>query len=210
MNIDKAQRYAEDKRGRMISEVLVKDNEKVWWECEREHRWEATANNIVYMKRWCPFCYRDRIGSEDKKKKFMKWVEQNNYHLTSEYVNRAEQVVVSCDRGHEWKVRPTNIVNSTRCPYCSGRIPSREKLDEIMMERRWIMIGEFTEARSQIMTFRCERGHVFKALFDQIRRKLLQCRDCREEDKKESKKPDETHYDSTKRLSGRRWNDEQT
>jgi len=192
MDIERAQRHAVKRGGRLVSTVLNGDGEKVLWECREGHRWESTPNNTVYMKRWCPKCYRDGLGSGEKKEVFLRWLSENGYIAISEYVNRVTKVVIQCGRGHVWNVRPMNIVEKTKCPYCSGRIPTAEKLDELIMERKWFLIGEYIEDHNTRMLFRCERGHTVKASFDEIRRGK-KCRACVKLDKPVSKT--KTHYD---------------
>lgn len=58
-NIKEMKQIAKLKGGECISKRYTNCKEKLKWQCEKGHIWEATPDNIK-RGRWCPICYKSK------------------------------------------------------------------------------------------------------------------------------------------------------
>jgi|GEM_PF-3702621 len=56
-SIEKMKEFAISRGGKCLSEVYVKSNRKLKWQCSEGHIWEAKPNSVATgHKSWCPVC----------------------------------------------------------------------------------------------------------------------------------------------------------
>jgi hypothetical protein len=51
--------FANNKGGKVLSDVYTNVKEKLLWQCEKLHEWEAQPRKMLEGS-WCPFCARER------------------------------------------------------------------------------------------------------------------------------------------------------
>lgn len=56
LTLDSAKVTAEQRGGHCLSETYINSGEKLVWQCQQDHTWEATLENVKYNQRWCPTC----------------------------------------------------------------------------------------------------------------------------------------------------------
>lgn len=121
---------AKEKRGLCITEGYSGALSKYTWECEKQHRWEATAHD-VQQGHWCPFCAKkvpynlDQLGI---------WAKlRGGKSLATEYRAIHDKYKWECGRGHVWSAQAASVKGGSWCPYCAKResCAERELLDYV-------------------------------------------------------------------------------
>src|SRR5215831_7683422 len=60
-----AQKTARSHGGKCLSDVYENARTPLDWQCAKKHRWEASLDNVVNKKSWCPTCAVD--SASDRK-----------------------------------------------------------------------------------------------------------------------------------------------
>ena len=112
--------------------VSPNSHQKVWWKCDKSHKWQATIKDRNNGN-GCPYCsnrkvlkgYNDLATNNPKLAK--EWDFDLNENLKPDEVTQKSNKKVwwKCDKGHEWQSTVSNRANGNGCPYCS----KRRKLD---------------------------------------------------------------------------------
>ncbi len=153
----------------------------VWWLCEKGHEWKAA---ICHRKRTgCPVCglskAKEKRGLISLLKGFPdlaeEWHPKKNKKLTPADVSTGSNIKAwwVCEMGHSWKASVKKRVKGTGCPYCSGRLPSRENnLAAVNPElaAQWhptkngkLTPRKVTPASHKKVWWQCEKGHSWEA-----------------------------------------------
>jgi hypothetical protein len=92
--------------------------------------------------------------------------DQGRYvRLKGDYHSALTKTVFVCEQGHEWLVRPNDVLNGHGCPECAGLNRStQEKVNtQLATNGRTIrMVGEYISALTK-STFRCAEEHEWEA-----------------------------------------------
>lgn len=122
LSIDDAHELAKVKNGKCLSENYIDSVTKMLWECEFEHKWQASYNQIQ-SGGWCPECFKkNRNKSRIYKIDVYKEVAiKNGGKCLSETVNSCyDKLLWECALGHTWMARADMIKNAGRwCPECA-------------------------------------------------------------------------------------------
>lgn len=98
-------------------------NEKVWWVCKNNHKWEASISSRA-KGHGCPYCYglkktRDQMLDKTHPELVTEWSNKNTIKPSEVSYGSSKKVWWVCNKGHEWK---TNIFNRGShghgCPKC--------------------------------------------------------------------------------------------
>jgi len=155
---------------------------KVWWRCEKGHEWQAAIYNRIREPN-CPYCIGKRVakGENDLLSLIPDIAKEWNYEKNSNlnpsdvtlYSNK--EVWWKCEKGHEWKVKiVSRIAKSSKCPYCSGRLPVVGSNDletcNIKLEKEWnysknseLKPWQVTEHSNKKVWWKCKEGHEWMA-----------------------------------------------
>lgn len=103
-------------------------NRKMWWICQKQHRWQASVKSRV-QGNGCPVCAGRALleGVNDLRSCYPElsgqWNEQRNGSLKPEKIryNSTQRVWWRCEQGHEWQAGIKNRVNGSGCPVCRGQ-----------------------------------------------------------------------------------------
>ena len=108
------QNYAKNKNGRLISTQYINSKTKVLWECEFNHQWEATWNDL--QNGWCPHCLKTPLTTLQQHA-----ILRNGKLISTKYINNKTNLIWECDKQHQWEATWGNIkYHNTWCPYCSS------------------------------------------------------------------------------------------
>ena len=122
---------AETRNGRCISKEYKNNKQKLIWQCEFGHQWNASVHDIQGGC-WCPTCNRPQRISLDICQQLAS--EKGGYCLSTEYINSQSKMLWKCNCGHEWWARTDDIKNSKSwCPQCVNLI-SQNKLANIIKD----------------------------------------------------------------------------
>lgn len=107
------------------TDITLHSGKKVWWQCEKGHVWQASADHRARGQN-CPYCANRRVlrGYNDLQTKNPSLAEQ--WHPTGNGDVRAGDVTLhsnrmvwwQCARGHEWKALVNNRAKGAGCPVC--------------------------------------------------------------------------------------------
>ena len=128
---DLIQQWHTEKNGGLTPwDVMPGSGQKVWWRCEKGHEWQASISNRK-KGRGCPYCAkRMRKGitlDVASPELCAQWHPTYNPLPPSAYMAHSNKKVWwRCEKGHEWQATPDARIGGSGCPYCSGRLASRE------------------------------------------------------------------------------------
>jgi ribosomal protein S27AE len=60
LDISVYQKIAEERGGKLLSTEYERSIQKLLWECEQGHQWEATGYSVKIRKSWCPQCSKSK------------------------------------------------------------------------------------------------------------------------------------------------------
>ncbi len=182
VNTDLASEWHPFKNGvRKPEQFLPNSGVKIWWQCTKNHQWQATSqsrNNGC----GCPFC-SGRIADKDNNLKVInpklakEWHPIKNGKLKHEDFrpNSNKKVWWKCAKSHEWQAEILNRNKGNKCPYCSGKLatPDRNFVKsnpELRKEWHPTMNGkiepeEFTPHSNKKAWWVCKKGHEWSTSF---------------------------------------------
>ena len=108
------------------SDVSSGSHKKVWWTCEKGHRWEATIKNRALLGSGCPYCEHRAVlkGYNDLQTRFPEvaktWSPKNELKPFEISSRSNTEGLWICENGHEWKARVADRTEGHGCPYCAG------------------------------------------------------------------------------------------
>ncbi|MBS7218225.1 MAG: zinc-ribbon domain-containing protein [Oscillospiraceae bacterium] len=102
---------------------------KVWWQCEKGHRWQAAVYTRTCSGSGCPVCAGKvaQRGENDLGTLFpelaRQWHPTRNGGLTPSQVLPGSHRMVwwICKNGHEWRARVKSRTVGCNCPVCANR-----------------------------------------------------------------------------------------
>lgn len=102
---------------------------KVWWRCEKGHRWQAAVHTRTGSGTGCPVCAGKavQVGENDLATLFpelaRQWHPTRNGALTPAQVLPGSHRLVwwQCGKGHEWRAQVKSRVAGCGCPVCANR-----------------------------------------------------------------------------------------
>jgi hypothetical protein len=107
-------------------------SKKVWWKCKNGHEWKAVISSRSQGV-GCPFCSGKRASTENNLKTLFQglakeWHPVKNGALLPDLVlpKSHKKVWWLCKKGHEYQAVVYNRTKGSGCPYCSGRLATKE------------------------------------------------------------------------------------
>jgi hypothetical protein len=117
------QMVARQKGGKCLSKEYFNIDEKLIWECENGHVWEARASNVKNNNTWCLKCSGSEKLTIEKMNEIAK--PRGGRCISKRYVNNHTHLKWECVHGHVWPAKPTNVITGGWCPTCSEGISER-------------------------------------------------------------------------------------
>lgn len=162
--------------------VSYGSHKKVWWECEKGHRWPAIVKSRVSGS-GCPVCAGRVLaeGENDLASTYPELVTQWHPVLNGEL--RAQDVMPGtrkkvwwkCEAGHEWQATVASRTHGAGCPVCAGKVTVAGENDmasqfpEIAAEWHETKNGrlraqDVTPYSNRRVWWRCGLGHEYRAV----------------------------------------------
>ena len=164
-----------------LQDALSNKSIKVWWQCHKDHEWQATTQNRIKGSN-CPYCVNQKVikGETDLATTHpilaKEWHPTKNYDLTPQDIGAGsgKKVWWQCHKGHEWEAMIVHRSRKSNCPYCSGRYPIVGETDLATthphLTKEWhpMKNGELTPKQVKAGTnkkvwWQCEQGHEWQA-----------------------------------------------
>lgn len=110
--------YIESFGYELLSDKYRNTKEKLKLKCPKGHEFEMRYHNFKDHGQRCPYCYGNAKYTYEEAKEY---IESFGYKLLSdEYKNNKSNLLVRCDKGHEYEVTFHNFKDGrSRCPICS-------------------------------------------------------------------------------------------
>ena len=156
---------------------------KVWWTCDRGHRWQAAVYTRTGGESGCPYCAGKQPwpGFNDLASCFpdlaREWHPTRNGALTPDRVlwGSRRRVWWRCSKGHEWSALvKSRTTAGAGCPFCAGRkvSPGDNDLATLCpdLAKEWHPTKNGALGPRDVMAgsrrkvwWRCEKGHEWQA-----------------------------------------------
>lgn len=102
---------------------------KIWWRCEKGHRWQATVVSRTGASSGCPYCLNKRVLPNVNSLAVVlpeiaaQWHTEKNRGLTPNEVlpGSHQRVWWKCEMGHEWDAQIKARAQGSGCPICTNR-----------------------------------------------------------------------------------------
>ena len=156
-------------------DVSPNSHKKVWWFCKSGHEWRASIANRN-KGRGCPFCSGQKVNKDNclqtvSPKLSKEWHPTKNEKLTPKDVvpGSHKKVWWICKKGHEWEGSISKRNGGQGCPYCAGKIVSK---DNCLMSVNPSLAAEWNQPKNEPLTpkdvtsgskrkvwWTCNKGH---------------------------------------------------
>jgi len=180
--LEEARELAKAKGGECLSNVYVTARKKLDWKCAKNH-WFSMTTDDVKSGTWCPTC-SSKQGVEKRIKYsipfFQKFASnKKGLCLSIEYLGYGGNLLMQCEKGHQWKTTPNNLLGKkTWCPYCKGRHQTIKDMQELAKERGFKCLSTEYRGNNAKFKWQCERGHIWEAIYSNIKSNKSGCPYC--------------------------------
>ncbi len=162
------QEYALYQGGRCLSKEYWAVDKKLTWMCAKGHTWEA-AFQIIRQGGWCPACTKNQNSEVRLERLRNIAIERKGECLSAEYVSSSTKMQFRCKEGHEWFMRPHDMMAGQWCPRCGinrrtdiKRTPI-EIYRKIAIERGGKLLSEnYINGHTKLL-WECSKGHQWQA-----------------------------------------------
>lgn len=177
LTLDSAKVTAEQRGGHCLSETYINSGEKLVWQCQQDHTWEATLENVKYNQRWCPTCagnrkldlaHVQRVAHQRKGKS-----------LSLSYINSQEPLQWECALGHQWWANLGSVSQGTWCPTCAGcKTYTLGDMRQLASDRGGRCVSSTYKDVHTHLDWECSLGHRWKATATSLISRKSWCPTC--------------------------------
>ena len=128
--LQQLKQIAASRGGELLSKEYRDAKTHVRWRCANGHEWRAVPDSVK-QGTWCPVCggrFQLTLGRMREQAHSF-----GGKCLSKEYVNAGSSLLWRCVQGHEWKAKPSHVLDGHWCPICSSGIS--ERICRALMER---------------------------------------------------------------------------
>ncbi len=107
--------------------VSCGSHQKVWWVCDKGHKWQAVVKNRALLGSGCPYCEHRAVleGYNDLQtvnpELAATWSPKNTLKPSDVSPASNAEVLWTCENRHEWRSRVADRSKGHGCPYCAGQ-----------------------------------------------------------------------------------------
>jgi Zn finger protein HypA/HybF involved in hydrogenase expression len=157
---------ASAKGGKTLSRNYRGLYEKLRWQCEKGHVWEACPADIK-AGNWCPHCAGHRKTIHDMKGMAR---ERGGECLSTRYRGMRHKLTWRCPKGHEWRASAVSVSIGHWCPTCGGSKPlTIEEMHRMAKERGGECLSTKYSNSITKLRWRCAQGHEWEAVPSSLR-----------------------------------------
>lgn len=181
LNPELANQWHPTKNGE-LDPTLIKpgSNRKAWWLCKNGHEWAAVIASRN-SGNGCPYCSGQRVIKENSlaaknANLAYQWHHKKNGNLTPEMVTAgsSKKVWWRCEKGHEWEAVIASRNKGNGCPYCSGKLVSKDNCLAVLnpeLAEQWhpfrngkLTPNDVIPGSSKKVWWLCKKGHEWQAV----------------------------------------------
>jgi thiol-disulfide isomerase/thioredoxin len=131
--IEEMRKWAENKKGKLLSVRYINAHVPMRWKCEKEHVWESSWTSIKNGNSWCPYCVKNVRFNIKELQDYA--TSKNGTLLSTAYVNCKKPLLWECEKKHIWMASWDNIHNGDgswcpECVYCKTEFICRQLLEQ--------------------------------------------------------------------------------
>ncbi|RHZ45683.1 hypothetical protein Glove_661g7 [Diversispora epigaea] len=112
LSLNTACKIAIKRGGLCLSNKYINGKSHLQWKCIKNHKWNATLNNIKYQNIWCPYC-AGKIRQTLEIAKIIA-INKGGECISNKYINGSSHLRWKCIRGHEWSATLQSVKNKDR------------------------------------------------------------------------------------------------
>jgi len=181
---DIAAQWHPTKNRHLRPEQVTSGSEKsVWWQCGRGHEWKSLVRLRANKGHGCPYCAGQWVipGETDLATRYpevaQRWHPVKNGDATpSQILPRTHRRYWwMCEKGHEWQVSPSALIQGSGCPCCAGKkvIPGETDLTTLRpdLAAQWhpakngkLTPEDVSPGSEKRVWWLCERGHDYQSV----------------------------------------------
>ena len=173
------QTWAAEKGGKCLEVVYRGVHPLMSWECALRHVWKNSWRHIR-KGQWCPKCAGKSKPDINECRIFVQQ-KHNGKCLNDTYINAHYKMLWECDKGHQWQACWNSIGSQKKwCPYCSKKVKGTIEECKLFVEQKYsgnCLETVYINALSK-MLWECEKGHQWKATWNDIKNNLHWCPEC--------------------------------
>ena len=184
ITLQQLQDFARAQGGQCLSKKYRNSHEKLSWQCQLGHTWDATAANILHGGTWCPECaHRSKKPLKRNLQRLQDCAASRGGRcLATAYTGMRARVAWQCREGHVWHARPSAVLGKGRswCPVCAGQAPvGLQRLQEHAGHLGGQCLAtEYVNCKLHVR-WKCKHGHVWHATPDTVLNQGGWCPHCR-------------------------------
>jgi len=125
------------------------------WSCTEGHRFSIRPR-CVRQGQWCPVCIKPET-SLDRALAFA--AAKGGAAVTRGRVTAHQSVRWRCAVGHTWTSDPYRLARGTWCPWCTGRLPTIERMQALAAARDGRCLSDKYIDQDTKLLWECEKGH---------------------------------------------------
>lgn len=164
----KCQAHALSKGGRCLAIEYVTARQKVKWECDKGHKWDATPDNVLRAGTWCPQCKTEvlrRTFSHTIETMWRLACKRGGLCLSNEYKNSKTPLRWQCKKKHEWISVASNVLSGSWCPECAGNLRlTLEAMHRSAKDRQGKCLSVSYINSTTHLRWQCKKGHIWGAI----------------------------------------------
>ena len=182
LSLNDAQEVAHARGGACLSETYVSCQEHLRWTCAKGHEWHASLSSVKNQDRWCPQCAVEsrRLETLDVAKDVAH--SRGGELLSMDYVSSQTKLMWRCSKGHEWAASLTSVKSGgSWCLQCAIEARRRHSLkvaQDLAISRGGALLSTTYINSRRYLKWRCRKGHVWLANFNNIKGGGSWCPDC--------------------------------
>ena len=163
------------------ADISFGSEKSVWWRCEKGHEWKSLVRLRASRGHGCPYCTGQWVlpGESDLATRYpeiaRRWHPTRNTVPPSQILPHThKRYWWLCERGHEWQVAPSALIQGSGCPYCAGKkaIPGETDLRTLRpdLAAQWhptqngaLTPEDISPGSVKQVWWLCERGHDYRS-----------------------------------------------
>ena len=160
--INKLNKLAKTKGGKLLSTDYKNAMQKLEWKCAKGHIFYSSTNAVKDHGYWCLKCSgKEKLSIEILQKDAAK---KGGMIISKVYKNSNSKYKWQCSLGHIWSMRATNVRNGQWCPKCSTKAPLKiEDLKLLAKKRGGVLLTKKYMNAHQKLKWQCSVGHIWLA-----------------------------------------------
>ena len=175
--IDYVKEYIESYGYSLISNQYINANSRITVQCNSGHDYQTTFSVFKNHGKRCPVCYgNNKFSVKDVRKLFT----DNGYTVISGNIeNTKSDLVVQCDKGHEYNTTYNVFQRGFRCPECCrlDRSHDYEFIKETVEKEGYTLISDTYKSMKKIDLI-CPKNHKWSVLFSNFHSMDTRCPHC--------------------------------